>query len=179
MVVNNSMSEFFESRQKSFDEACCAFAIEENMAQLARQVGMSEDMLRAKLNPGQRHVLKPVELVAISKASRNYTLVNSLLLGLELVAAPVEASEDTDNLMTRLLKHSANAGELSSLAIAQQSQKSLSRTSRQKFIQKAQAGINNLVLLINDVENRTTVLQPLVQFGSDFLMNGSPIPGLS
>jgi len=36
------------------------------------------------------------------------------------------------------------------------------------------------VLLINDIENRTTGgLQPLMQFGTDFIASGAPIPGLT
>lgn len=179
MDVNNSMSEFFESRQKSFDEACCAFAITENMASLARKVEMSEDMLRAKLNPGQRHILKPVELVAISKASGNYTLVNSLLLGLDMVTAPVENAEEAEGIVERLLKHSVNAGELSTWVLQHGNGPSLSRTHKQSLIQKAQAGIGNLVLLINDIENRTSGASPILSMGVDFIANGAPIPGFA
>ncbi len=48
-----------------------------------------------------------------------------------------------------------------------------------KTLAVAQAALGNLVLLINDLEERTTGLQPLVQMGTEFLVNGAPIPGLA
>ncbi|MGU3845786.1 phage regulatory CII family protein, partial [Vibrio diabolicus] len=39
--------------------------------------------------------------------------------------------------------------------------------------------IGNLVLFVNDLENRTTGFQPLMQMGTDFLANGAPLPGLA
>lgn len=180
MDANNSMYVFCESKQKSFDEACCSFANSENMEQIARELGMKPGMLRNKLNPEQPHVLKPVELIAVSKVSGNYTLVNCLLLGLDMVAAPVENVEEAESIIERLLKNSANAGELSTWALQHGNGPRLSRTHKQSLIQKAQAGIGNLVLLINDIENRTTGgLQPLMQFGTDFIASGAPIPGLA
>lgn len=179
MNEKNSMCEFRELKQKSFDEACFSFARQENMEAIARELEMSPTMLRNKLNPDQPHVLKPVELIAVSKVSGNYTLVNSLLLGLDVVTAPVESVEQAESIVGRLFKHSANAGELSAWGLAHGNQNHFSRTQKQSLIQKAQAGIGNLVLLINEIEDRTTGLQPLMQFGSDFLANGAPIPGLT
>ncbi|MEZ8791387.1 phage regulatory CII family protein [Vibrio splendidus] len=171
---------FCESKQKSFDEACCSFANSENMEQIARDLGMKPGMLRNKLNPAQPHALKPVELIAVSKVSGNYTLINCLLLGLDMVAAPVLKEEDDKSMMERLLHNSANAGELSTWALEHGNNARLSRTHKQSLIQKAQAGIGNLVLLINDVENRTTGgLQPLMQFGTDLIASGAPLPGLA
>ncbi|WP_016791757.1 phage regulatory CII family protein [Vibrio cyclitrophicus] len=171
---------FCEFKQKSFDEACCSFANSENMEQIARDLGMKPGMLRNKLNPAQPHALKPVELIAVSKVSGNYTLINCLLLGLDMVAAPVLKEEDEKSMMERLLHNSANAGELSTWALEHGNNARLSRTHKQSLIQKAQAGIGNLVLLINDVENRTTGgLQPLMQFGTDLIVSGVPLPGLA
>ncbi|MET2901670.1 transcriptional regulator, partial [Vibrio rotiferianus] len=36
-----------------------------------------------------------------------------------------------------------------------------------------------LVLLINDLENRSGSAQPFFSMGVDFIANGAPIPGLS
>ncbi|WP_240205670.1 phage regulatory CII family protein [Vibrio sp. CyArs1] len=179
MNEKNSMCEFRELKQKSFDEACFSFARQENMEAIARELEMSPTMLRNKLNPDQPHVLKPVELIAISKVSGNYTLVNSLLLGLDVVTAPVESAEQAESIVGRLFKHSANAGELSAWGLAHGNQSYFSRTQKQSLIQKAQAGIGNLVLLINEIEDRTTGLQPFIQMGTDFLANGAPLPGLA
>lgn len=173
------MCGFRESKQKSFDEACCSFAITENMEQIAIEIGMKPGMLRNKLNPEQPHVLRPVELIAISKVSGNYTLINCLLLGLDVVTAPVNTVDEAETIFSHLFKHNANAGELSAWALQHGNSHRISRTHKHTLIQKAQDGISNLVLLINEVERRTTSLQPLMQFGSDFLANGAPIPGLA
>ncbi|MEZ8382123.1 phage regulatory CII family protein [Vibrio splendidus] len=179
MDANNSMYGFCESKQKSFDEACFSFARQENMEAIARKLKMQPGMLRNKLNPDQPHVLKPVELIAISKVSGNYTLINSLLLGLDVVTAPIESAEHAKSIVERVLTHSTNAGELSTWALQHGNGSRISRTHKQSLIQKAQAGIGNLVLLINDVENRTTGVTPLLSMGVDFIANGAPIPGLS
>ena len=179
MHAENSMYVFCESKQKSFDEACCAFAITENMEGIARELGIKPGMLRNKLNPAQPHVLKPVELIAVAKISGNYTLINCLLLGLDMVTAPVENADDAESIVERLLKHSANAGELSTWGLQHGNQSHLSRTHKQTVIQKAQAGIGNLVLLISEIENRTTGATPLLSMGVDFIASGAALPGLS
>ncbi len=179
MNAYNSMCEFRESKQKTFDEACCSFASSENMEQIAREIGMQPGMLRNKLNPEQPHVLKPVELIAISKVSGNYTLINSLLLGLNIVTAPVDDAKQAETIVSRLFKHSANAGELSSWALENGNNHRLSRTHKHSLIQKAQDGISNLVLLINDIENRTSGVSPILSMGVDFIASGAPMPGLA
>lgn len=130
MSEKNSMCEFRELKQKPFDEACFSFARQENMEAIARELEMSPTMLRNKLNPDQPHVLKPVELIAISKVSGNYTLVNSLLLGLDVVTAPIESAEQAESIVGRLFKHNANAGELSAWALAHGNQNHFSRTQK-------------------------------------------------
>lgn len=181
MEDKTTMYEFCESKQAAFDEACCAFAVTENMEAIARKVNLPKltpSMLRNKLNPAQPHVLKPIELIAVSKASGNYALINCLLTGCDLVTAHVDQTEETD-LLTRLLYASKNAGDLSSWALDVGNKTTLSRTHKQSLIQKAQVGISNLVMIINDVENRSSGFQPLMQMGFDFVTNGAPIPGVA
>ncbi|AXX62461.1 hypothetical protein FORC53_4122 [Vibrio vulnificus] len=81
--------DFLGSKQKAFNEACCAFARTENMAQLAERLGMNATMLRNKLNPEQPHVLSCTELITISKISGNHSIVNVLLIGLGVVTAHI------------------------------------------------------------------------------------------
>lgn len=179
MEDKTAMCEFCESKQQAFNDACCAFAVTENMEAIARKLDMSPTMLRNKLNPAQPHVLKPVELIAISKVSGNHTLINCLVMGCDLVIAHVDTSESEVDLITRLLHANMHAGELSSLALDVSNQRGFTRTHRQSIIQKAQMSIGNLVLLINDVENRSSGVQPLLQMGLDFITNGAPIPGVA
>ncbi|TKF76224.1 transcriptional regulator [Vibrio kanaloae] len=175
----DSMCEFRGSKQKAFNEACCAFANSENMTKLAKAVDMNATMLRNKLNPEQPHILTSVELVIITKASGNFTILNSLLLGLGVVTAqiPNDASEET--FIKRALENAMHSGDLSRMALEHAGNDRLTRSHKQKIIRKAQSGISNLVQLIADVENRTTGVTPFLSMGIDFIANGAPIPGLS
>ncbi|MEZ8881755.1 phage regulatory CII family protein [Vibrio lentus] len=175
----DSMCEFRGSKQKAFNEACCAFANSENMTKLAKAVGMNATMLRNKLNPEQPHILTSVELVMITKASGNFTILNSLLLGLGVVTAqvPQDASEET--FIKRALENAMHSGDLSRMALEHAGRDRLSRSNKHVIIQKAQAGISNLVLLINDIESRTKGVSPFLAMSVDLVANGSAIPGLS
>lgn len=182
MDDKTTMYEFCERKQQAFNDACCQFAVDENMEDIARKLDLPKltpSMLRNKLNPEQPHVLKPVELIAISKVSQNYTLINCLIMGCDLVVAPVDKDAMEVDLLTRLLHVNKHAGELSSCALEINSARALTRTHRQSIIQKAQVSIGNLVLLINDVENRSSGIQPLLQMGLDFITNGAPLPGVA
>ncbi len=175
----DSMCEFRGSKQKAFNDACCAFANSENMTKLAKAVDMNATMLRNKLNPEQPHILTNVELVMITKASGNYTILNSLLLGLGVVTAqlPQDASEET--FIKRALENAVHSGDLSRMALEHAGNDRLTRSNKQTIIRKAQSSISNLVLLISDVENRTTGVTPFLSMGVDFIANGAPIPGFS
>lgn len=169
-----------ERKQKAFDEVCHAFRATENMTNIANQAGMSPTMLRNKLNPEQPHVLSPVELLLITKASGNHTLINSLLLDLGVVTVGFnpEGSEE-QTLAARALAANVHSGDLAQQALDLGSNTRLTRTHKQSLIKTAQSGITNLVHLITDLENRTTGVTPFLTMGVDFIANGAPIPGLS
>ncbi|MEW2836643.1 phage regulatory CII family protein [Vibrio alginolyticus] len=175
----DSMCEFRGSKQKAFNEACCAFANSENMTKLAKAVGMNATMLRNKLNPEQPHILTNVELVLITKASGNYTILNSLLLGLGVVMAhiPSDASEET--FIKRALENAVHSGDLSRMALEHGGSSRISRSHKQTIIDKAHCSISNLVALIYDLESRTTGITPLLSMSVDFIASGAPVPGLS
>lgn len=179
MDVINSMCVLRERKQQAFDAACCDFVVNHDVEAIARKLELSGTMLRNMLNPNQPHVLKPVVLASISRVSGDYSIVNTLFAGDGVVTTPIPKDEDRLNLLERVLKHSAFSGELSSDALAMCNAERLPRSTKRKTLAKAQAALGNLVLLINDLENRTTGLQPLVQMGSDFLANGAPLPGLA
>ncbi len=130
------------------------------------------------LNPNQSHVLKPVVLASISRVSGDYSIVNTLfaMMGGDY---PTTKAEDDLNLLERFLK--LNTHSVSFLAMRWQcAPQSVYRDlPNAKTLAKAQAALGNLVLLINDLENRTTGLPPLMQMSTDFLANGAPLPGLA
>ncbi|MBD0786386.1 MULTISPECIES: phage regulatory CII family protein [Vibrio] len=175
----NSMCVLRGSKQKAFNDACCAFANSENMTAIAKALDMNPTMLRNKLNPEQPHVLTCVELVLITKASGNYSILNSLLLGLGVVTAQIPQDASVETFIKRALENSIHSGDLSRMALDHANKTSLNRTSKQSIIRKAQASISNLVLLISDLESRTTGVTPFLSMSVDFVANGAPIPGFS
>lgn len=72
-----------------------------------------------------------------------------------------------------------HSGDLSRMALEYAGNDRLSRTNKHIIIQKAQADISNLVLLINDIESRTKGVSPFLAMSVDLVANGSAIPGLT
>ncbi len=179
MNSNDSMCVLRERKQQAFNAVCCDFVVNHDIEAIARKLELNGTMLRNMLNPNQPHVLKPVVLASISRISGDYSIVNTLFADDGVVTVPLPEVEGEMNLLQRVLKLNAHSGELSSDALAMCTAERLPRSKKRKTLAKAQAALGNLVLLINDLEHRTTGLQPLVQMGTDFLANGAPMPGLA
>jgi len=181
MDVNSSMCEFLSCAQQSFDEACVAFSQKHNMSDLAKSIDVKENVMRNMLNPEQPRLLNIPMLFTISKASSDYSIIYALLRELDIVAAHItqEASDsDPETFLKRVLENSFTAGDLSRMALDHGGDHNLPRSTRNRIIDKAQKGISNLVLLINDLENRTGSAQPFFSMSVDFITSGAAIPGL-
>lgn len=182
MDANSTMCECLGSAQQAFDEACIAFAQKNNMSDLADDIGLPRNVLRNMLNPEQPRLLTPPVLVAITKTTDDYTIWNACARKLDMVAAslPSDIHEtDRETFLKRVLENSLTAGDLSRMALEHGGDSRLPRSDKNHIIHKAQAGISNLVLLISDLENRTSGMTPFLSMGVDFIANGAPIPGLS
>ncbi|WED23486.1 phage regulatory CII family protein [Vibrio sp. JC009] len=180
MDKNDSMCELRELKQQSYDAVCCDFALNHNMEKLAPLIGIkSGTMLRNKLNPAQPHKLDPIDLALLCKASGDFTILNALFADLGVVTVPIPEKGDEKDLLERVLLNSSYSGELSVGALDMCTTKNLPRSQKRKTLAKAQAALGNLVLLINDIENRTSGATPLLGMGLDFLANGASIPGIS
>lgn len=180
MDANTTMCELRERKQQSYNAVCSDFAVNHNMESLAKRIGIkSGGMLRNKLNPEQPHVLSPVELALLCKESGDYTIINTLLGDLGVVTASVPVEEQAKSLVERILEHSNLTGQLSGSVLALSNEHRYPRSQKRKTLATAQAALGNLVLLISDLENRTTGMSPLLSMGVDFVMNGAPIPGLA
>ncbi|WP_261926553.1 phage regulatory CII family protein, partial [Vibrio aestuarianus] len=95
------------------------------------------------------------------------------------VTASVPVEEQAKSLVERLLEHTNLTGQLSGSVLALSQEHRYPRSQKRKTLATAQAALGNLVLLISDLENRTTGMSPLLSMGVDFVMNGAPIPGLA
>ncbi|MGY5579769.1 phage regulatory CII family protein [Vibrio cincinnatiensis] len=175
-----AMCELRESKQQVYNAVCSDFALNHNIEQLAKRIGVkSGTMLRNKLNPEQPHVLHPVELALLCKESGDYTIINTLLGDIGVVTAAVPLEEQSKGFVERILEQSALCGQLSSEAMKLCHERRLPRSQKRKTLAKAQQALGNLVLLISDLENRTTGATPIISMGLEFFANGAPIPGLA
>ncbi len=178
MNNSNAMCEFREIKQNSFDEACCAFATNHNMSEVARKMNMSETMLRNKLNPAQPHKLYAIELAWLCYHSGDYSIHNVLYKDLGTVTVALPKQVEQKNFIERALMNSSLSGELSSDAMQMCNAERLPRSAKNKTLAKAHAALNNLVLMISDLENRNTGMSPMLSMGVDFVVSGTPLPGL-
>ncbi|MFT6928212.1 MAG: hypothetical protein ACJAZP_003862 [Psychromonas sp.] len=90
MECINEIGSFHESAQQGHDNACCAFAENEQILQLLHNTGIKSSVLHNKLNPAQPHRLAADDLVLFTKDSGNYSIVNSLLLNLDMISVHVD-----------------------------------------------------------------------------------------
>lgn len=180
MSANIAMCELRERKQQSYDAVCSDFAINHNMEELAKRIGIkSGTMLRNKLNPAQPHVLSLVDLALLCKESNDYTIINTLLGDLGLVTASVPVEEQSKSFVERVLEHSNLTGQLSSNVLELYQASSYPRSQKRKTLAIAQAALGNMVLLISELENRTTGMSPLLSMGVDFVVSGAPVPGFA
>ena len=175
----DAMCELREPKQNAFDAVCRDFVINHNVEKVAKRVGLSGTVLRSKLNPEQQYKLTPVDMALISKETGDYTIINTVLADLGVVVAKVPGEEESKTFVERILENSILSGELSSDALKMCNADRLYRSEKRKTIAKAQAAIGNLVLLMSDLENRTSGTTPFISMGFEFIANGAPIPGLS
>lgn len=179
MDANIAMCSLRSSKQNAFDEACCAFAINHNMASLARKMDMGETMLRNKLNPEQPHKLYAIELAWLCHHSGDYSIHNVLYSDLGTVTVALPPESEQKSFIERTLMNNALSGELSGDAMQMCTAERLPRSTKNRTLAKAHAALGNIVLMISDLENRTTGVTPMLSMGMDFFANGAPIPGLA
>ncbi|EPA8367003.1 phage regulatory CII family protein [Vibrio fluvialis] len=179
MDANIAMCSLRSAKQNAFDEACCAFATNHNMASLARKMDMGETMLRNKLNPEQPHKLYAIELAWLCHHSGDYSIHNVLYSDLGTVTVALPPESEQKSFIERTLMNNALSGELSGDAMQMCTAERLPRSIKNRTLAKAHAALGNLVLMISDLENRTTGVTPMLSMGMDFLVNGAPIPGLA
>ncbi|MCW4444033.1 phage regulatory CII family protein [Vibrio splendidus] len=180
MEVNQTMCVFLADVQEQYNEACSLFRARHRneLTDIAKACGIRSNMLRNKLNIEQPHVLSLPEMMAISKATDDYVILEVVLRQLGLVTAHIPEGE-RETFIKRALDNSVIAGEISQLALDTAGKRALPRSTRNSIIKTAQAGISNLVLLINDLEDRTSGAHPFLCMGVDLIANGAPLPGLT
>ncbi|OBU37433.1 MULTISPECIES: phage regulatory CII family protein [Photobacterium] len=168
-----------QPKQDAFYNAAIRFSERENLEQIAIECALKPQMLRNKLNPNQPHQLTVRELVIITKQSGNSDLVNSVLLELDLTAVKLPSMGEGKSPVMAAMTINSHAGEISRHLVEVETIQRLTRRKKNEIVSKAQAAMRELVLLMNDVENRCQASTPFMSMCTDAVMNGLPIPGLA
>ncbi|SJZ95113.1 phage regulatory CII family protein [Photobacterium toruni] len=168
-----------QPKQDAFYNAAIRFSERENLEQIAVECALKPQMLRNKLNPNQPHQLTVRELVIITKQSGNSDLVNSVLLELDLTAVKLPSMGEGKSPVMAAMTINCHAGEISRHLVEVETIQRLTRRKKNEIVSKAQAAMRELVLLMNDVENRCQASTPFMSMCTDAVMNGLPIPGLA
>lgn len=181
MEENRTMCVFLTDVQQEYNEACSLFRYRHRneLTDIAKACGLRSNMLRNKLNTEQPHVLSLPEMMAISKATNDYVILEVVLRKLGLATAHIPAGSEAESFIKRALNNSIFSGELSQLALDNAGNKTLPRSTKNSIIETAQASISNLMLLINDLEDRTGSVQPFFAMSVDLLTSGVTVPGLA
>ncbi|CBJ80127.1 Regulatory protein CII bacteriophage 186 [Xenorhabdus bovienii SS-2004] len=114
------MFDYRVSKQSYFDNACRAFsnAHSGDLVQIAESIGMTPQILRNKLNPEQPHMLTCVDLMKLTDATEDASILDGLLEQLQCQpSVPVNEVCDA-NMPSYLLGATAEVGKLASEAVS-------------------------------------------------------------
>ncbi|MCQ8231097.1 MULTISPECIES: phage regulatory CII family protein [Pectobacterium] len=138
------MFDYQIAKHPHYANACRAFATRHNLVELAEMVGMNPQMLRNKLNPEQPHRLTCDDLLTITDASEDSTLIDGLLAQLNcLPAVPVNEAK-AERLTTYVLQATAAVGTVAAESL---STERMSQTRRNSFMESINSGIRYLSLV--------------------------------
>ncbi|MBV7413585.1 phage regulatory CII family protein [Aeromonas sp. sif2433] len=150
------MFEQIVSKQHHFDAACALFAARYNLADVARETGLGEQMLRNKLNPDQPHQLTGRDLVVIYRATGDDTLFDGLLFDCDLTAVrlPAGAAIAPEARAQQALNAGAQILGVTAQATTILAGDRVTKSNRNTVVGGLWVGIEHLVLLATEVEDR-------------------------
>lgn len=138
------MFDYQIAKHPHYVNACRAFATRHNLVELAQKASMNPQMLRNKLNPEQPHRLTCDDLLTITDASEDSTLIDGLLAQLKcLPAVPVNEAK-AERLTTYVLQATAAVGAVAAESV---SGDRMSQTRRNSFMESINSGIRYLSLV--------------------------------
>ncbi|MBL0660571.1 phage regulatory CII family protein [Aeromonas dhakensis] len=144
------------TKQQHYEAACALFAARYSIADIARESGIGEQMLRNKLNPDQPHQLTARDLVAIYQVTGDDTLFDGLLFdcGLTAVRLPGAAQVAPEARAQQALNASAQILGVTAQATTILAGDRVTKNNRNTVVTGIWAGIEHLVLLATEVEDR-------------------------
>ena len=154
-----------------WDSALRRFADSVEMKIVAEAIGMNPQTLRNKLNPAQPHELTAVELLRITHATQNYTLVDGALAELgRLPSLPMDYQQEETNIPVQALKISAAAGELADESVQLVSGARLTKTRKDAIVARANKAVRDLMLFAYAVEEKFHSI-PIISTSVDIAQN--------
>lgn len=150
------MFEQTATKQPHLDAACALFAARYSIADVAREAGIGDQMLRNKLNPDQPHQLTVRDLVALYHATGDDTLFDGLLFdcGLTAVRLPAAATAAPEARAQQALNASAQIMGVTAQATTILAGDRVTKSHRNTVVTGIWAGIEHLVLIATEVENK-------------------------
>lgn len=150
------MFEQTATKQPHLDAACALFAARYSIADVAREAGIGDQMLRNKLNPDQPHQLTVRDLVALYHATSDDTLFDGLLFdcGLTAVRLPAAATAAPEARAQQALNASAQIMGVTAQATTILAGDRVTKSHRNTVVTGIWAGIEHLVLIATEVENK-------------------------
>ncbi|MEE8731133.1 MAG: phage regulatory CII family protein [Rahnella inusitata] len=169
------MFDYQASIHPHLDTACRRFSLAHNLAEVAKVMGVSAQVLRNKLNPDQPHRLTLQELITLTDITDDSTVLDGLLAQLKcLPAVPVNEAKP-DNLPMHALSATAAIGVIAGEAI---SAAPMTQLRRNAILDRANQAIRDLSLLVVSVESRFHTT-PLLASAMDVMSSCGVMPGLN
>ncbi|UBO74879.1 phage regulatory CII family protein [Aeromonas rivuli] len=140
-----------------FAGACDLFKQAHNISQLAEDIGMSSHVLHNKFNPAcERHNLTAQDLIAIYRATGDDTLFDGLLFDCHLTAVrlPAAATVAPGARAQQALNAGAQIMGVTAQATTILAGDRVTKSNRNTVVGGLWAGIEHLVLLATEVEDR-------------------------
>ncbi|HHQ4647890.1 TPA: phage regulatory CII family protein [Aeromonas hydrophila] len=140
-----------------FAAACDLFKQAHNISQLAEAIGMTSHVLHNKFNPAcERHNLTAQDLIALYQVTGDDTLFDGLLFdcGLTAVRLPGAAQVAPEARAQQALNASAQILGVTAQATTILAGDRVTKNNRNTVVTGIWAGIEHLVLLATEVEDR-------------------------
>ncbi|EKN3458659.1 phage regulatory CII family protein [Yersinia enterocolitica] len=169
------MFDFSVSKHPHFDNACRQFPTRHNLTQLAKQLDMNAQTLRNKLNPEQPHQLTVTELLAVTDATEDASLIDAMLAQINCIPSVPVNEACAGNIPTYALHATAAVGLIAAAAV-QGDHKTASRKS--SLLDTVNTAIRHLSLIGLTVQTRIQST-PALASTVDVISGLSAVAGLN
>lgn len=145
------MFDYQTSKHAHFDAACRAFALANNLEDVAKAAGMRPQVLRNKLNPDQPHRLTCDEILLITDYTEDARLLDGLLAQINCLPSVPVNNATPANMQFCALSATANVGAIAGEAVSTERMTAARRT---QILDRARDAIRSLSVLAYTVESR-------------------------